>query len=125
MGQGAHGGSARPRDEGASGPGADGAAGGTRGAARAAGGRSRRRRWLFAAYMVFRKVALLGPTREEIERMEREDREANTDWLPGGQGGVEHIFLEYGGRRSPEELAEAMAEDEADAAHGRREGRPA
>lgn len=111
----------------ANGAGRDGT-GAARGAARATGGSSARRRLLGAAYMIFRKVALLGPTREEIKRMEREDREANTDWLPGGQGGVEHIFLEYGGRRSPEELAEARAEDEADeadAAHGKREGRPA
>lgn len=99
-----------------------------RGSPRAAGDTRGLRRPLDAAYRIFRKVALLGPTREEIKRMEREDREANTDWLPGGQGGVEHIFLEYGGRRSPEELAEARAEDEADeadAAHGKREGRPA
>jgi len=121
LGQGAHGGSAPPRDKGNAGPGADDAA-------RAAGGRSRRQRWLFGAYTIFRRVALLGPTREEIARMEREDREANTDWLPGGKYGVEHIFLEYGARRSPEELAEARAEDEAyenDAAHGMQGGRSA
>lgn len=104
----------------------DGKRGGA-GARPAVGPRGWRRR-LGAARMIFRKVALLGPTREEIARMEREDREANTDWLPGGDVGVEHVFLEYGGRRSPEELAEARAEDEADeaaAAHGMRGERTA
>jgi len=63
------------------------------------------RRRLAAVHRAFRRIAMLSYTREEIERMAREDREANTDWLPGGKIGVEHCFMEFGARRDPEELA--------------------
>jgi len=34
-------------------------------------------------YSLFRKIALLGPTEEEMDRMDREDREANRVRIPG------------------------------------------
>jgi len=34
-------------------------------------------------YSLFRKIALLGPTEEEMDRMDREDREANIVHTPG------------------------------------------
>jgi len=34
-------------------------------------------------YSLFRKIAMLGPTEEEMDRMDREDREANKVPIPG------------------------------------------
>lgn len=70
----------------------------------AAGGRSAKRpsparRWLSAAWRVFRKIAMIGPSYEEARRMEEEDRRANTEWLPGGRIGLIHGFSEFGARR--------------------------
>ncbi len=49
-------------------------------------------------YRLFRKIALLDPTEEEMERMNREDREANTQWMFGGRVGIVHSVMEFGGR---------------------------
>ncbi len=49
-------------------------------------------------YRLFRKIALLGPTEEEADRINREDREANTQWILGGRVGIVHGVMEFGGR---------------------------
>ena len=49
-------------------------------------------------YRLFRKIALLGPTEEEADRINREDREANTQWILGGRVGIVHGVMEYGYR---------------------------
>lgn len=57
------------------------------------------RRALAVAYVAFRKVAMIGPSDEELRRLEEEDRRANTEWLPGGRIGLVHGFSEFGARR--------------------------
>ena len=56
-------------------------------------------------YRLFRKVALLGRTEEEMERMNREDMEANTVWILGGRVGIVHHFMEFGARIDVDEYA--------------------
>ena len=41
-------------------------------------------------YSLFRKIAMLGPTEEEVDRMDREDREANRVRTP--EGGVDMVY---------------------------------
>jgi len=69
------------------------------GAPRHASAQSAPRRRLSAAWRIFRKVAMIGPSYEELRRMEEEDRRANTEWLPGGRIGLVHGFSEFGARR--------------------------
>jgi len=57
------------------------------------------RRALAAAYAAFRRVAMVGPSDEELDRMEEEDRRANTEWILGGTVGIVHEFTEFGARR--------------------------
>ena len=69
---------------------------------------SARRRRLAAARRILRRLAMVGPSYEEMLRMEEEDRRANTEWLPGGKIGLVHGFSEFGARRDPEETARVL-----------------
>lgn len=88
-----------PAPQGGGGAGRGPGAAGAGGEPRSDGGQSSRRRLLSAAWRIFRKVAMIGPSYEELRRMEEEDRRANTEWLPGGRIGLVHGFSEFGARR--------------------------
>ncbi|MDD9814321.1 MAG: hypothetical protein OXU37_08700, partial [Thaumarchaeota archaeon] len=75
------------------------------GAPHVPGALTARRRRLAAARRMLRRLAMVGPSYEEMLRMEEEDRRANTEWILGGTVGIVHEFTEFGARRDPEELA--------------------
>ncbi|RNJ72909.1 MAG: hypothetical protein EB832_02865 [Thaumarchaeota archaeon S14] len=60
---------------------------------------SARRRRLAAARRILRRLAMVGPSYEEMVRMDEEDRRANTEWILGGTVGIVHEFTEFGARR--------------------------
>ncbi|MDD9812931.1 MAG: hypothetical protein OXU86_07435 [Thaumarchaeota archaeon] len=55
-------------------------------------------------YSLFRKIAMLGPTEEEMIRMDREDMEANRVRIPGGGPDMYYGITAFGQRVEDRDL---------------------